>query len=221
MSRRRVTALATMLAAVGWAALALQLYLLVTLSMSNGVGVPVGVVRYFSYFTILTNIIVALVLSASWLPAAASRWFSRPGVRAATAAYIAMVGIVYGLLLRDVWNPQGLQKLADIVLHDVMPLLYVGFWLMFWRAGTTSWNVVPSWLIYPLVYLAYALVHGAIAGWYPYHFIDAGVLGYPQAFVNAAMITVAFSVLCLVVIAIDRTRPDLGRPEGRPLRTSS
>lgn len=204
MRGRTATVVATVLALVGWATLALQLYLTVRVNVASGNGLLTGLIRNFSYFTVLTNIIVALVLSAPLLPAGSRRWFSRSSVRAATAAYIAMVGILYGLLLRHVWDPQGLQKLADIVLHDAMPVLYVAFWLIFWRTATTSWSVVPSWLIYPLAYLGYCLVHGALTGWYPYHFLDAGALGYSQTLVNAAMITAAFSVLCLIVIAIDR-----------------
>lgn len=204
MARRTVTTLATLLGALGWASLALQFYLAVTLSLANGVGAPTGILRYFSYFTITTNTLVAIVLSTSWLPDPAKTFFSRPGVRAATAAYIGMGGIIYWLFLRNVWDPQGLQWLADVLLHYAMPALYIAFWIAFWRTGTTPWSAVPSWLIYPLTYLAYALVHGAIAGWYPYHFVDAGALGYPQMAVNAAMITAAFSVLCAIVIAIDR-----------------
>jgi hypothetical protein len=116
-----------------------------------------------------------------------------------------MVGIIYSLLLRHVWDPQGAQKLADIVLHDAMPVAYVLYWLTFWRTGTLPWSIVPLWLIYPIGYLWYCLVHGAITGWYPYHFIDAGRLGYGRVIVNAVVITAAFTLLCLIIVAIDRT----------------
>jgi len=36
---------------------------------------------------------------------------------------MTMVGAGYTLLLRHLWNPQGAQKLADILLHDVVPVL--------------------------------------------------------------------------------------------------
>jgi hypothetical protein len=42
---------------------------------------------------------------------------------------------------------------ADILLHDVVPLTYAAYWL-----------------IYPPCYLAYALARGATTGWYPYPF---------------------------------------------------
>ena len=47
------------------------------------------------------------------------------------AAYIAIVGIIYRLLLRQLWNPQGMQWVADVILHDVIPVGYVLYWLLF------------------------------------------------------------------------------------------
>lgn len=205
MSDRAARVIAATLALAGWAALALQLYLIVDVNVANGSGWLTGVSRYFGFFTILTNIVVAFVLSAAWLPDGVRRRLSTPGVRAAAAAYIAMVGIVYSIVLRALWAPEGAQKLADVVLHDLVPVLYVLYWLVFWRTGTLRWRVVPLWLVYPLGYLAYSLLRGAIAGWYPYPFIDAATLGYQQAIVNAIGITVAFTALCLLIIAMDRT----------------
>lgn len=205
MRGRTATIVATPLAVIGWATLALQLYLTVSANLAIGNAFLTGVLRNFSFFTVLTNTIVAIVLTASLLPSGARSRLSNASTRAAVAAYIAMVGILYSLLLRHVWDPQGPQKLADIVLHDVMPVAYVLFWVTFWRTGTLSWSIVPSWMVYPLGYLGYCMVHGAIAGWYPYHFIDAGQIGYGRVIVNAVVITAAFTILCVVVVAIDRS----------------
>lgn len=193
-----------LLALAGWATLALQLYLIVQVNVADGSGWPVAVVRYFSFFTILSNVFVATVLSAPWLPARARAWLSRATVRGAAAAYIAMVGIVYSLVLRAQWNPQGLQKLADTLLHDVMPLAYLAFWIVVLRTGTLRWPHARNWLVFPLAYLAYSLARGAFANWYPYPFIDAGTLGYGQVLINASGITLAFAVLSLLIVAIDR-----------------
>ena len=53
------------------------------------------------------------------------QWFRRPSVQAGTAVYIAIVGIVYQLLLRQLWNPQGAQWVADVLLHSIIPVGYV------------------------------------------------------------------------------------------------
>lgn len=204
MRNRTATAIATVLAILAWATLALQLWLTVRLVMVGGGDPMLGVLRYYSYFTVLTNTLAALVLTDSVRDADARSWWSSPSVRGASVACMATVGIIYTLVLRDAWDPRGLQKFADVVLHDFMPVAFVAYWLVFWRTGTLRAGHVPSWLIYPLAYLAYCLVHGAIANWYPYPFVDAGKLGYSQVFVNALGITIAFTILCLIIVAIDR-----------------
>ena len=50
------------------------------------------VITFFSFFTILTNILVATVFTADLLPPGWGQWFNRPSVQAGTAVYIAIVG---------------------------------------------------------------------------------------------------------------------------------
>ncbi len=132
-----------------------------------------GIIAYLSFFTILTNLLVAVALTASlWPRSRMGSFFSRPSLTAALAAYIATVGIIYSLLLREMWNPEGLQKSADILLHDVVPLLFVAGWLFAFSKARLPWKIVLPWLVYPLAYLGFALIRGALTGRYPYPFID-------------------------------------------------
>lgn len=189
-----------------WLALGLQLLLSIHTGIANGNTALVGVARYFSFFTILTNILVALVLTVP-LVLAESRWerfFSHPSVRTATAVYIAIVGIVYSLVLRQIWNPQGWQLVADRMLHDFSPLAYLAFWLAFVPKSKLRWSDLPAWLIYPLGYCLFTLARGAIFNWYPYPFIDAAELGYPQVFLNILILFAGFSVAGLIFIALGR-----------------
>jgi hypothetical protein len=200
----RIYAIVT--AILGWFALALQCYLTVTLSISNGKTLFAGLITFFSYFTILTNLLVAVVLSLSvWAPNA--RWgnfVSRATVQSGTAVYIAIVGIVYSLLLRQIWNPQGWQKLADVLLHDLIPLLYVAYWVIFVRKNSLLWKDALWWLTYPAAYFAYTLLRGAASGWYPYPFVDPSALGYSRVSMNAVMLLAAFLLMGLLVVGIGR-----------------
>jgi len=54
------------------------------------------------------------------------------------------VGVSYSLLLRHLRNPQGAQKIADILLHDVVPVMYLGYWLIFIPNGSLRWKVLSS-----------------------------------------------------------------------------
>ena len=74
--------------------------------------------------------------------------------------------------------------------HDVSPILYIVFWFLFLPKAALRRHHLPAWLIYPLVYLSIVLIRGAIFKWYPYPFLEADKLGYPQMFMNVIMLLV-------------------------------
>jgi hypothetical protein len=195
-----------LIAVAGWIGLLLQLPLTLANCRALGMSTIAGIAAYLSFFTIVTNLIVAVGLSFSLcLPESPwGRFFSRPGVTAATTAYIVLVGAVYSLLLRHAWDPEGMQKVADILLHDVVPLLYVVCWLIFLPKSRLPWKTALSWLVYPLVYLVFVFSRGALTMRYPYYFIDVPKLGYPRVLLHSALLLCAVLVLGLVVIAISR-----------------
>jgi hypothetical protein len=197
---------AAIAALLGWFTLSLQLVLMVQQSPAGAAAVAETIVNYFSFFTILTNLLVALVLSFSAWGSSTSRerFFSRASTQSATAAYIAIVCVTYSLLLRELWNTHGAQKLADVLLHDGMPAIYLLFWLLFARKSGLRWKDAVVWLIYPGVYLAYLLIRGALIGRYPYPFIDVTTLGYPRMLGNAALFVLVFLGVGLLVVAIGR-----------------
>lgn len=195
--RSRITMFLALSGAVlGWSALGLQFVLTLNLMGS----LPGGVWRFIGYFTIIANTFTAFVLTRAVM--------RRSSVRTEFAAVTAMmlVGIVYSLLLRDTWNPQGWQKLADMALHDVMPLLTALFWLLRPHARVRGGDVAAS-LVLPLGYLAWGLVRGAFEGWYAYPFLDVAKLGASAVALNCAGMGVAFLGLALVLAALDRVLP--------------
>ena len=197
-------------ALVGWGGLIAQYVLLIEGGTRS---VPGTTVVFFSYFTILTNVLVALALTA---PAIApdsrlGRWTSTEGVRAAVAMYIAVVVLVYHALLAETWSPQGLQWVVDQILHTVMPIAFVLDWLLFTAKGRLRWADPVKWLAYPLVYGIWTVVHGQAIGWYPYWFIDIGTLGWTRAMTNFGALLVFFLALGLVVTALDRALSRLGK----------
>jgi hypothetical protein len=187
-------------AALGWAALALQLMLTLALVRAQGGSALFGLWRFFGYFTIITNLFAAIVLSM----AVFRRSTARLEFCAATA--MIMVGAVYSLLLREIWNPQGLEKLADVALHDVLPVMTLLFWLFSPRRRLTAKDVAAS-LVLPLAFCAYAMVRGALDGWYPYPFIDVAVLGVARVAVNCAVIAVVFTAMAVALGWLDRRLP--------------
>src|SRR5690606_25358129 len=115
---------AGVIAIVGWLAIALEFYLTLTQPRVEGVDAGERVIRFFSYFTILTNIVVAVTTSAiAFYPSGRlGNFFSRPGVQTAVAGYIAIVGVVYRLLLRE--SLTGLSAVGSHAVHDMIPAAY-------------------------------------------------------------------------------------------------
>ncbi|OFJ42937.1 MULTISPECIES: Pr6Pr family membrane protein [Pseudomonas] len=208
MDSARRRRLITGLAVLGWAGLAIQLYLILFARLSIGASLLGGLVSFFSYFTILTNTLVATVLTCAVTEreSAARRWFLQPWVSSGIAVSIAVVGLAYSILLRHLWHPEGWQFVADELLHDVMPLLFLGYWWCCVPKGTLRLRHLPLWLIYPLVYFIYALLRGHLLGAYAYPFIDVAVLGYPQVLANAGGILVGFVLVGLLIIGLDRRK---------------
>lgn len=201
--RRHFVAVAAML---GWTGLSIQMYLILHSRWTLGASLIGGLMSFFSYFTVLSNTLVATVLTCEWTSreSAARRWFLQPWVSSAIAVSIAVVSLAYNLLLRHLWHPEGWQWLADELLHDIVPLLFLGYW---WRCvpkGTLRVWHIALWVIYPLLYFAYSLLRGHLLAVYPYPFIDVEKLGYPQVFINAGGLLAGFVVIALLVIGLDR-----------------
>ena len=83
--------------------------------------------------------------------------------------------------------PQGTQWIADTLLHYIVPVGYLAFWLACVRKVGLRWYDPLLWLIY----LSFVLTRGKFSGFYPYLFIDAGSLGYTK---------VAFNTLGLLIV---------------------
>ena len=189
----------------GAAALILQLAITLPARLDKGDSLVGGLVFYFSFFTILTNIGVVLVY-ASLLSASSYAWlpgFAGYRMRGAMVVSIAVVHIVYVTLLAHLSNPQGLFLLCDVLLHYVTPALFVLWWLVAGADGRTRWSDISWWMLYPLAYLAYVLARAPFAGEVPYPFLDLTKNSVGSVAVSTLGVTAVFLVLSVVAVLAD------------------
>jgi hypothetical protein len=147
-------AAAILLALLAWLILALRLYLSIANALAKGLDLAPVLIGYCSFFTILSNLLVACV--CTWIAFASDR--SNSNLEGTAAVHIAVVGLGYALLLRHTWDPQGPEKVADVLLHDLIPLLYVLYWFFFRRKRKPlPWSSAVVWLIWPGIYLTYSM----------------------------------------------------------------
>jgi hypothetical protein len=180
---------------IAWLAIILQLYL------TNG-----SFFNFISYFTILSNILVAGSLTFSLFLSKTSpgKYFSSVKVQSAIALYIFIVGLVYNLILRGIWSPTGWQLVVDNLLHVAVPILYVVYWLIYVPKGILNWADGLIWAYFPLVYLIYSLIRGHFVGWYPYPFLDVNKIGYQKVLTNSGLMVIAFFAVGLILIAFNK-----------------
>lgn len=146
-------------------------------------GTGTRVIRFFSYFTIQSNILVAVVsLMLAANPFRDDRVFRV--IRLEALFGIAVTGLVYTSLLRGVVNLSGAGAVTNAIVHYIVPSAAVLGWLVFGPRPRITDNTLLLSLIWPVLYVGYSFAHGAASDWYPYPFVDVVKLGYGTAVRN-------------------------------------
>lgn len=172
--------------------------LVVALVQSTGT-----VANFFSFFTVQSNILaVVLLLGGGLADPRSPRWAY---FRGAVTLYMVITGIVYAVLLADV-DVQLTTVWVNEVLHRILPLLLLADWLF-----VPPWPRIPAakalgWLAFPVLYLAYSLLRGPIAHFYPYPFLDPRPHGYDHVIGYAVVLAIGMALLALAVWRIARLR---------------
>jgi len=190
-------------AIITWAAVILQLYLIL---YNRTTSVVETLMRFFTFFTILSNTLAAICFTSLLISGGVKLkvFFSKPVVISAVTVYILIVCLVYQVVLRPLWHPEGLQKIVDELLHSVNPVFFLLCWLFFVPKHALQWKNIFSWMIFPLCYLGVILFQGSVSNYYPYPFVDVVKLGYQKVFLNCGMVLLVFLVFSFIVIGIGK-----------------
>ncbi len=199
-------AYAALAAILAWIGVGLQFYVPVPGTLETTRTFMISITQIFSYFTILTNLLIAIAYSFILLSpnSKPGRFFSQTATLTGIAVYIGVITFIYELLLRDRWDIVGLVKTTDILLHTVNPIAFLIFWFVFVPKQQLRWMLAIYWLIYPLVYLIWILIRGEILNVYPYHFINVVNLGYTNVIVNCLWVLLAFLSFSGIFLSISR-----------------
>lgn len=187
---------AAIIAVIAWVGLGTQLQ--ASLGLTGG-SLSRALWAMLFYFTIITNLLVALGFSYMTL----SRPLPPFWLGGLTLS-IVLVGVVYNTLLVGLVELSGGALLADFLNHLLTPILVPLWWLAFAKKGGLGWRDPLLWAIFPLAYFIYGIWRAPGAGRYPYPFMDLARLGWTQVGVNAVVIAVGFVVAGFVVVAVDK-----------------
>ncbi len=156
--------------------------------------------NFFSFFTIQSNII-----GAASMIVAAVVWRARGSVRlsqfrGAATLYMAITGVVFNLLLRDITEQlQTTLPWVNTVLHVAFPIVIVIDWLVDRTVHRLSYRQGLVFLVYPIAYLVYTLIRGPLVDWYPYPFLDPRSHGYGYVIIMSVIVAVICFLLAWVV----------------------
>jgi hypothetical protein len=191
---------------LGAATLLTQFPVTLSLSMAAGRSFWASVVFFFSFFTILSNILAVLCFAASVFTGSTKflAFFSSPKIQTAVALYMLVVAVIYIGILEALWAPRGVMRVLDRLLHYVMPALFLIHWALSVPKGRTQYSDAARWLVFPFLYAAYVFIRGAITGEYPYPIMNAAELGYPAALRNTSVVLILFVFLGVAFVNIDQ-----------------
>lgn len=131
------------------------------------------VLQTLSHFTNVANFGIGLTM----LIGAFSKRATQPAwwddLRGMFAFMIVMTGIIYAVLVAE---PGELARWdlswTNLATHRFVPLAGLAGWLFITMTRSGRWWRPLVWLLFPIAWLAYTWIHGAIGGWYPYGFLD-------------------------------------------------
>lgn len=166
-----------------------------------GIQVYLGVFKpqeHFAFFTTWGSMMSALC--AAWLrvkPDAAI-----PALRCllgnAAVSAIIIATVYWGHLK----TPGYWFVSSELLLHGVVPLLTVLLCIVFQRQHPAKFSPAPLyWVAVPLLYAGFVIIVGAIAGWYPYDFLNVSQHGWGHtSAVMSAMLLGAIAIAFILDI---------------------
>lgn len=156
----------------------------------------------FAYFTIQSNLIVgATSLLLVLNPGRTSTVFEV--FRFIGVVAITITGIVFHAALAQLFDLESWSRVANHLVHTVVPVMAVLGWLLYGPRGLTSRRVMWLSVLFPVWYMTFALVRGAIMHRYPYPFADVDALGYVKVLINSVWICGLYLAVAAGAVAID------------------
>lgn len=145
--------------------------------------------EFFSYFTIQSNLLIAV--AAIMLAVQPDRDGAVFRVlRIAGLFGITVTLVVYQLLLSHLANFAGAAAVSNIGLHYVVPACAILGWLCFGPRRLVTWTALFLAMLWPLAYVGLTIVQGMITGFYPYPFVNIETLGFLRAALNGCGILI-------------------------------
>ena len=173
--------------------------------------------EFFVYYTNQSNYICAGVIFASLLGTYRKAVWGEEGycTTAPTFTFLSAVLIlvtflVYNLLLADQTPLEYFTSLSNVLMHCILPVLFLLHWILFYEHGNMRWYHPLLCAVMPLVYVVFILLRAPIAKGnpctvvYPYFFLDVDALGIGGFLGWLGILLVGLMALGYLIYGLDR-----------------
>jgi len=172
-------------------------------------GLPFIWLNSFIYYTMQTNFMVTIWFTLAII------WYKKPqllekitgALKGAFTLYITITFVIFAVLLQMFYPfPKGWAAFSNLVLHYITPIAFIFDWILTENKIKYKWTYMLYWIVYPVCYIIFAVIHGTITDNYIYYFFDINALGI-LGFVMYTSILIVFGiVLAGLYTAINRRR---------------
>ena len=181
---------------------------------------------FYVYFTNISNYLCIGIMLAELIQTARKKTDGfvtvSPLLKFIGVLAILLTFLVFNLLLagEEGRDPALNFKVSSILLHVVLPILYIADWFLFYEHRKIKWFYPLLTAIFPIVYVVFIFVRAAFLHFdpaapvlYPYFFLDLGALGVGGVAKWIAILLVAFMAVGYLFFGLDRLLPAPKAPQ--------
>ena len=183
-----------------------SLIIQIVLSAQGDGGAGTRFVRLFSYFTIQSNILLLAGLATLAVDPGRDGRLWRI-IRLDAMLGIVITGLVYATVLAGTDHPTGAGWWSNLGFHYLAPWWALLGWLIFGPRPRVDRHTLAWAVVWPVLWIGYTLIHGAVTGWYPYPFVSVADLGYLVAVRNLVLVVLVAVVFAVGLRLLDQRLP--------------
>ncbi len=168
---------------------------------------------FYVYFTNLSNYLCIGIMFAELIQTVKKKENSYTSVLP-TLKFMGIISIlltffVFNFLLAKENSMQNNLSISNVLLHQVLPLLYVADWFLFYEHKKLKWYYPLLSTLIPLAYVGFIFIRAEIlnrVGYliYPYFFLNVNNIGWGGVLGWIGILFISFVILGYVFVLIDK-----------------
>ena len=179
---------------------------------------------FYVHFTNISNYFCLAIMFAGLIQTARKKEDSYV-TAAPLLKFIGMLGILLTFLVFNIMlagapgrDPQANWRIASLLAHVVLPVMYIADWFLFYERKQCKWYYPLASIIFPLAYAIFLLIQAIILNFdssilipttttpliYPYFFVNLETQGVGGVLMWIGILAVGFAAIGYAFLALDR-----------------